>query len=399
MRSDSLSRKTKREIMISNKTNQAQINEVLESFANNGINQLKESLENLFNQLMIAERERAVQAAPYERTSERKGYCNGFKEKKLLTRSGELELLVPQVRGMDFYPGLLEKGERVEQALKVALAEAYVQGVSTRRMKNLTEELCGKEISSTQVSRFAAVLDEEVKKFRERPLGRYRYLYLDADYEKVRHDGSVRSLGVLKAVGVNEDGIREILGISCSLSEAEVHWRGFLENLIKRGMCGVELVISDSHAGLRAAIRAVLPSVKWQRCLFHLAQNAAAYAPNVHMRKEICNSVREIYQAVDKNEAETRLKKVVERFKDKASSFCKWLEEHFIEGLTFFDFSKEHWRKIRTVNVVERINQEQKRRTRAVRLFPSVESCERLVVTIGMRIHEEWASGKKYLTL
>lgn len=385
--------------MISNKTNKAHINEILEDFARNGINELKESLERLFNQLMIAEREEVVGAAPYERTTERKGYCNGFKEKKLLTRSGELELKIPQVRGLGFYPSCLEKGERVEQALKIALAEAYVQGVSTRRMKELTEELCGKEISSTQVSRFAAVLDEEVKKFRERPLGKYRYLYLDATYEKVRYEGSVLSLAILKAVGVNEEGIREILDLSCSLSEAEVHWRIFLEGLIKRGMHGIELVISDNHKGLKKALQAILPSVKWQRCLFHLAQNASAYAPTVSMRKEICAVVREIYQALDKNEAKFRLQRALEQFKCKASKFCEWLEEHFTEGLTFFDFPKEHWRKIRTVNVIERINQEEKRRTRIVRLFPSVESCERLVVTIAMRIHEEWATDKKYLSM
>jgi transposase-like protein len=385
--------------MISNKTNRSLINEVLEDFAREGIDELKKSLEKLFNQLMIAVREQAVGAAPYERTSERKGYCNGFKDKKLLTRSGELELQVPQVRGMDFYPSCLEKGEKVEQALKLTLAEAYVQGVSTRRMKELTEELCGKEISSSQVSRFAKVLDEEVRKFQERPLGRYIYLYLDADYQKVRYEGSVRSLAVLKAVGVNEEGIREVLGVSCSLSEAEVHWRDFLEGLIRRGMHGIELAISDAHKGLREALKAVLPSVKWQRCLFHLSQNASAYVPRASMRKDMCGAVREIYQAMDKQEAEVRLKKVVEKFKSKSSRFCDWLEEHFVEGLTFFDFPKEHWKKIRTVNVVERINQEEKRRTRIARLFPSIESCERLVTVIAMRIHEEWATGKKYVTI
>jgi putative transposase len=215
----------------------------------------------------------------------------------------------------------------------------------------------------------------------------------------VRYEGCVRSLGVLKAVGVNEEGIREILGISCSLSEAEVHWRVFIEDLLKRGMHGVELIISDSHMGLKTAVQAVLPSVKWQRCLFHLAQNASAYAPSVHMRKEICSCVREIYQAIDKTEAEMRLRKAVKSYEGKASKFCEWLEEHFREGLTFFDFPKEHWQKIRTVNVVERINQEQKRRTRIVRLFSSIESCERLVVTIAMRIHEEWGSGKKYMNM
>lgn len=385
--------------MISNKTNKAMINEILENFAQTGIVQLKESLEELFNQLMLAEREDHIGAGPYERSSERKGYSNGFKNKSLLTRSGQLDLRVPQVREGDFYPSCLQKGEKVEQALKLALAEAYVQGVSTRRMKELTEKLCGKEISSTQVSRFAMVLDEEVQKFKERRLERYCYLYLDAQYEKVRYEGSVRSLAVLKAIGVTEDGMREILGVSCSLSEAEVHWREFLEGLMARGMSGLKLVISDNHSGLRAALRAILPSVKWQRCLFHLAQNAGAHVPSVAMRKEASAAVREIYQALDKEEAEHRMQKVIERYKNRASKFCDWLEENFIEGLTFFDFPKSHWRKIRTNNVVERLNQEQKRRTRIVRLFPSVESCERLVVTIAMGIHEDWCTGKRYLLM
>ena len=383
--------------MISNKTNRHMIEEVLENFASRGIEQLKDSLEQLFNQLMLAEREDFVGAGPHERSERRRAYCNGFKNKKLLTRSGELELEVPQVREAGFYPSCLEKGERVEQALKVALAEAYVQGVSTRKMKQLTEELCGKEISSTQVSRFAKVLDEEVQKFKNRPLGTYDYLFLDAQYEKVRHNGSVMSLAVLKAVGVNQDGFREVLGISCSLSEAEVHWREFLEVLLSRGMRGIKLITSDAHSGLRAALQATLPSVPWQRCLFHLAQNASSYAPTAGMRTEVTHAVREIYQAINGEEAKNRLKHVLGRFKDKAGRFCDWLEEHFVEGLTFFQYPQEHWKKIRTVNVVERLNEEQRRRTRAVRLFSSVESCERLVVTLSVRIHEEWVTGKRYL--
>ena len=383
--------------MIPNKSNYYMIQEVLEEFMVNGLHQLKSSLEQLFNQLMIAERENYVGATPHERTDQRKGYCNGFKNKKLLTRSGELELSVPQVREGGFYPSCLSKGEKVEQALKLALAEAYVQGVSTRKMKLLTEELCGKEISSTQVSRFAKVLDEEVRQFKERPLGSYEYVYLDAQYEKVRYEGSVRSLAVLKAVGINKEGYREILGVSCSLSEAEVHWRTFLEDLVRRGMRGLKLVVSDDHAGLRAALRATLPSVQWQRCLFHLAQNASSYAPSASMRGDLCQAVKEIYQATDAEEATSRLKRMVEKYKGKADRFCDWLEEHFIEGLAFFQSPKQHWKKIRTVNVVERLNEEQRRRTRVARLFPSVESCERLVVTIAMRTHEEWATGKKYL--
>lgn len=391
--------KNKDKIMISNKTNKYLINEVLEDFARNGIRELRTSLERILNELMISEREEAVGAAPYERTLDRKGYCNGFKDKRLLTRTGELKLNVPQARGLDFYPSCLEKGERVEQAIKLTLAEAYVQGVSTRKMKTLTEELCGKEISSSQVSRLAKILDEEVQKFKTRRLGRYRYLFLDAQYEKVRYEGCVRSLAVLKAVGINEEGIREVLGISCGLSEAEVHWRVFLEDLQSRGLCGVELITSDDHSGLKNALQAVLPSVKWQRCLFHLSQNAMAYTSSKELKKEIARAVRDIYQATNKEDAMERLKRVVDRLKGKAEKFCDWLEENFIEGLTFFDFPEGHRKRIRTVNIVERINQEQKRRTKAVRLFPNVESCERLVVTIAIRIHEEWAVGNRYLPI
>ena len=178
-----------------------------------------------------------------------------------------------------------------------------------------------------------------------------------------------------------------------------MHWRTFIEDLTSRGLRGIELATSDDHPGLRKALQAVLPSVKWQRCLFHLSQNATAYAPSQKLKKEIAGAVRDIYQAMGKEEAIERLRRTVEHFKDKAAKFCNWLEENFIEGLTFFDFPESHWKRIRTVNIIERINQEQKRRTKAVRLFPNVESCERLVVTIAMRIHEEWAVGNRYVTM
>jgi putative transposase len=274
----------------------------------------------------------------------------------------------------------------------------YVQGVSTRRVASITEELCGFELSSAQVSRVATLLDEELKKFRERPLGQIVYLYLDADYQKVRHEGQVRDLAVLKAVGVNEQGYREVLGVSCSLSEAEVHWRSFLENLMQRGLKGLKLLISDDHAGLKAALRAVMPSVPWQRCLFHLAQNAQGYAPSLPMKKEIAQTVRDVYQALDREEGERRIKEAVKKYEKRAPKFCQWLEENGVEGMTYYSYPREHWKKIRTVNVVERLNEEVKRRTRVARLFPNEASCERLVTAVVMEIHEEWISGRKYLS-
>lgn len=373
--------------------------EALEELASEGIIDLNGPLAKLLNELMKIEREQVLGASPYERTEKRKGYANGFKNKMLQTRFGKLKLDVPQARGIDFYPSCLEKGERTERALKLALAEMYVNGVSTRKVKKVTEELCGTEISSTQVSRLAKIADEEIQKFRTRSLGRFKFVYLDAHYEKVRHQGYVRNLAVLKAVGINEDGIREIIGVSVSLSEAEVHWRTFLEDLVSRGINGVELIISDDHAGLKASLRAVFPSVPWQRCIFHLAQNAQHHIPNKMLRKEISSAVRSIYGAISLDEAKARQREIINKYRDRADHFCDWLEENFEEGLTFYKFPSSSWLKIRTVNVVARLNQEIRRRTRVARLFPNEESCLRLVSAVVMDIHEEWVTGKRYIIL
>lgn len=386
--------------MISNSSYIHLINELMDQLSQNGINnEFSNLISKLLNELMKAEREHALEAGPYERTEARKGYANGFKDKKIQSRFGPLDLQVPQTRGIAFYPSCLEKGERSEKALKLAIAEMYVQGVSTRRVAPITKELCGFELSSTQVSRAAKLLDEELEKFRQRPLGRIVYLYLDADYQKVRHDGQVRDIAVLKAVGVNQAGCREVLGVSCSLSEAEVHWRSFLEDLLHRGLSGIELIISDDHAGLKAARRAVLPSVPWQRCTFHLAQNAQSYAPSVGMRGEIAQAMRDIYQARNRTEAQARIAEALKCYEKRAPKFCQWLEENGPEGMTFYTRPQEHWKKIRTVNVVERLNEEVKRRSRVARLFPNEASCLRLVAAVLVEIHDDWVSGKRYLVV
>lgn len=384
--------------MISNKTNINVIHAIIEELGQQGLHGLSELLNRLFNEIMKAEREHVLQAAPYERTEGRKGYANGFKDKKIQTRFGPLHLQVPQTRNVDFYPQCIEKGERSERALKLAIAEMYVQGVSTRRVSAIAETLCDFELSSTQVSRFATIMDEELEKFRNRPLGTIVYLYLDADYQKVRHDGQVRDMAVLKAVGVNEQGKREVLGISCSLSEAEVHWRKFIESMLQRGLKGIEMTISDDHPGLKAALRATLPSVPWQRCTFHIAQNAQHHTPNKAMREEIAQSVRDVYQALTRQEAEQRLKEVVDKYEKRAPKFSEWFESNGPEGMSFYSRPRKHWKKIRTVNVVERLNREVKRRTRVAGLFSNEASCERLVTAVIVEIHEEWVTGKKYLS-
>ena len=385
--------------MISNQIFSPLIAEALEELNLKDLEGLCPTLEKLLNELMLLEREQVLRAGPYERSEDRQGYANGFKKKGMQTRMGKIQLQVPQTREVPFYPSCLEKGQRSERALALAVGEMYVNGVSTRRVKRITEELCGLEISSTQVSRLSKILDDEVDKFKNRKLGIMRYLYLDARYEKVREGGVIKDVAVLSAIGVNEKGHREILGISCSLSEAEVHWRTFLEDLISRGLRGVILIITDDHPGLKKARQAVLPGTSWQRCIFHMAQNAMNYAPKQGMRKEIAQSVRDIYQALSREEAQNRLKAAISEYEEKAPRFSEWLEDNFEEGLTFYKFPKDHWKKIRTNNPAERLNQEFKRRTRVVRLFPSIASCERLIGAIAMEIHEDWASGKYYMSM
>ena len=279
--------------MISNQKYSPLIAEALLELAEQGIESLCPALEKLFNELMLIERNQVLQASPYERTEQRKGYANGFKNKMLQTRIGKLHLQVPKTRDLQFYPKCLEKGTRSERALGLALAEMYVNGVSTRRVKKITEELCGLEISSTQVSRLSKLLDEELEQFRSRPLGRMRYVYLDARYEKVRENGCVRDLAFFTAVGVNEDGYREILGISCGLSEAEVHWRNFLEDLLKRGLTGTELIISDDHSGLKKARQTVFTQCALAKMLFSLISKCSKlYFFSKNEKRDIPNNPR-----------------------------------------------------------------------------------------------------------
>ena len=268
--------------------------ELMEQVAEQGLEILPELIRIVINAAMQAERSEHLQAGPYQHTEERRGYANGYKPKTMRTRIDEITFAVPQIREGGFYPQALEKGLRSERALTLALTEMYVQGVSTRKVKAITEQLCGVSISSSAVSQAASQLDSELAKWRERPLGEYAFLFLDAYYEQVREDGHVRDLAVLSAVGVNPQGKREILGVSVSLSEHEIHWRAFLESLKQRGLGGVQLVTSDDHAGLRAARLAVFGGIPWQRCQFHLQQNAQAYVPRKDMLTEVAADIRTI---------------------------------------------------------------------------------------------------------
>ena len=364
--------------------------------AEKGLEAVPELLRVLINNVMQVERSKNLQGGEYERTEDRKGHANGYKPKTVRTRMGEITFAVPQVREGGFYPAALEKGLRSERALVTTLAEMYVQGVSTRKVKTITEELCGIEVSAMQVSRAAAQLDEVLLQWRERPLGEITYLYVDARYEKVREAGQVRDAAVLVASGITPAGERQVLGVSVSLSEHETHWKAFLQGLKDRGMQGVQLVVSDDHAGLGAARRAVLGSVPWQRCQFHLQQNAGAYVPKQAMRMEVAADIRAMFNAPDRRTAEEFLQAAIQKYAVSAPRLSAWLEDNLAEGFTVFDYPLEHRRSVRTTNSLERINKEIRRRTRVVGIFPNEASCLRLVSALLMETSEEWQIGKHY---
>jgi len=375
------------------------LDSIVELLAEHGFEGMAQAIEILFNEAMKLQRAEALGALPYQRTADRRGHANGFKPKTVQSRLGTLELQVPQTRGVEFYPSVLERGVRSERALKLAVAEMYVQGVSTRKVAAITQELCGLDVSSTQVSRAAALLDEELAAWRNRPLGEIPYLILDARYEKIRHGGSVVSSAVLTAIGITSDGKRTVLGVSVSLSEAEVHWREFLASLQDRGLHGVRYLVSDDHAGLGAARQARFPGVPWQRCQFHLMQNAMHYVPKVSMRSEVARDLRGVLDAGDRTEAQRQLGLVIHKYADTAPKLAAWLEANVPEALTVLELPAAHRRKLRTTNMLERINKEIKRRTRVATLFPNEQSALRLVTAVLVEISEEWETNKTYLNM
>jgi len=376
------------------------VSEVMELIIENGFNGMDRAFSILFNEAMKVERSRALRADPYERTGQRRGYANGYKPKSVKSRLGRLSLQIPQVRGeVEFYPSALEKGERSERALKLAIAEMYIKGISTRKVSAVLEKMCGLEFSSADVSRATQALDQELERWRNRPVNQVEYLTLDARYENVRVDGSVRSCSVLIATGVLANGRRSVLGVSVSLSEAEVHWRQFLLSLKDRGIYGLKLITSDDHPGMKSARKTVFPSVPWQRCQVHIQRNAAAHVSKVNMREQVAADIRDIFHAPNRDEAERLLSKAIAFYSDKASGLAKWMEENIPEGFSFYAMPRKHWRRLRTSNMVERLNREIKRRTRVCSIFPNEASLLRLVTAILAEVAEEWETDKTYLKL
>jgi putative transposase len=372
---------------------------VLEHLIEHGPSDIATVFGRAFEFAMQIERERFLRAGLYERTGERQGYANGYKPKRLDTPAGTLTVQVPKTAGHDgepFYPQSLERGRRSVRAVMLAVAEMYIKGVSTREAEAVMREFGIESLSSSQVSRAATLLDDELEAWRNRPLGQIKYLVLDARYEKMRHNGIVRDAAVLSAIGIGPDERRSVLGVSVALSEAEVHWRAFLESLQRRGMRGVEYVVSDDHAGLRAARRAVLGAAKWQRCQFHLAQNAIHHAPSLAIRKRIGIELRAVWNANTLSAAETALADLVASYRDTAPKLTEWLEKNVPEGLAVFLLPEHHRRRMRTSNPMERaVQQELKRRTIKIRVFPNEASLERLVSAVLVEIDDKWAADTK----
>ena len=362
---------------------------------------MRAALEEIFNMAMQIEREQFVGARRCQRSPTRRCYANGYKPKRVDTVMGTLRLRVPKTAGhgdTPFYPASLERGRRCHRALMDAAAQMYICGVSTRRARGLLRRMGVEGLSSSQVSRAAKRLDEALEAWRSRPLGRVRYLQIDARYEKVRMGGRVRSAAVLSAIGVGEDGRRRVLGVAVAESEAETHWRGFLESLAERGMRGVEIVASDDHAGLRAACRAALPGAAWQRCQFHLARSAAGRAPGARIRRRIGAALRRVWNAPDRAAAQAALARLAASTRRSHPGFADWLEASVPEGLAVFDLPEGHRRLMRTTNSMERaIQQELKRRTCAAGVFPNPESLLRLASAVLVRIDAGWAAAEPWL--
>ena len=379
--------------------NNSNFNAAIELLTENGLDGLGDVMQILINNAMELQRRQHLNVNPYERSESRQGYANGFKPKSIKTRLGKLDLKVPQVRDSSFYPDVIDRGIRSERALKVAVAEMYVKGVATRKVKDITEKLCGFEVSSSDVSRTAKLLDEELEIWRSRKLGAFEYLFLDARYEKVRRNKSVIDSAVLLAYGIDSNGKRSILGVSVALSEQEAHWRSFLESLIKRGLHGIKLITSDAHSGLKAARKAIFPNVPWQRCQFHLQQNAQSYVPKKSMKIEVASDIRACITAPNETEAKRLLGMTIKKYETTAPELSQWMESNVPESLTVFSFPESHRKKIRTSNIAGRVNRELKRRTRLVSIFSNVDSCLRLVSALAAEIDEEWQTGNTYMAM
>lgn len=350
-------------------------------------------------EVLEAEMTEALSADKGERTANRVGYRSGYYGRTLITRVGKLELRVPQDRNGRFSTELFERYQRSERALVAALAEMYVQGVSTRKVKAITEELCGHSFSASSISIINKKLDENLAQFATRRLSEaFPYLILDARYEKVREAGVITSDAVLIAIGIDWDGRRQVLGVELANRESRSSWRDFLLGLRERGLSGVEFVVADDHAGLKAAIREVLSEAAYQRCYVHFLRNALDYVPR-KVDDDCLQELRWLYDRRDLAEARADLAAWIGKWQAKYPRLIAWVEENIEETLTFYRLPRQHHKHLKSTNMLERLNEEIKRRTHVVRIFPNAESCLRLVRALCVETHENWLEAHRYLNM
>ena len=359
----------------------------------------RDAVRAYVQEVLEAEMDEALGAGKWERSEGRQGYRSGYYGRTLVTRVGKLELRVPQDRHGRFSTEVFERYQRSEKALVSCLSEMYVQGVSTRKVKAVTEQLCGHEFSASTISRINAKLDGELEKFARRRLEEaYPYLILDARYEKVRLDGVIRSRAVLIAIGINWEGRRCVLGVELANRETQSSWKVFLEGLRERGLSGVEFVVSDDHAGLRRAVIEMLPEAAWQRCYVHFLRNALDHLP----RKADDDCLKELRWLYDRRcleEARRDLAAWLAKWQSRYPKLCDWVEENIEETLAYYRLPHQHHKHMKSTNMLERINEEIKRRTRVIRIFPNEASCLRLVRALTVETHENWIEATRYINM
>ena len=364
-----------------------------------GADFLKEGVRVLSQALMEMEVEEHVGAGRHERSAERVGQRNGYRERSWDTRVGTVELKVPRVRDSSYFPSLLEPRRKAERALSAVVQEAYVHGVSTRKVDELVKALGMTGISKSRVSELCEELDEEVERFRDRPLeGAYPYVWVDATYLKCRQDGRVVSTAVVIAVGVKaQTGEREVLGFDVGFSEDGAFWSAFLRSLVARGLRGVRLVTSDAHRGLKGAIEAVLVGASWQRCRVHFMRNALTLVPKA-AQQMVGATIRTVFAQPDAASAHQQWRRVSEGFSSRFPRLSELMEEAEEDVLSYAAFPQEHWQKIWSNNPLERVNKEVKRRTNVVGIFPTEGSVIRLVGSVLCEQHDEWQVSKRYFS-
>lgn len=359
---------------------------------------LKEGVRVLTQALMEVELSQQLGAERHERTRERRGYRNGYRDREWDTRVGTLELQVPRVRDGGFVPSLLEPRKRAERALLAVVQEAYVHGVSTRRVDDLVKALGLDGISKSQVSRICQELDGEVQRFRTRRLAEhYPYVWLDATYLKTRQEGRVVSVALVIAIGVTPSGEREVLGFEVGPSEEGSFWQQFLRGLVERGLTGVQLVTSDAHEGLKGAIAAVLQGASWQRCRVHFVRNALALVPK-GMQEMVAATIRTVFAQPDAPSAHEQWRRVADGFRPRFPKLADLLDGAEEEILAYLPFPREHWRQLWSTNPLERLNKELKRRTNVVGIFPNQDAALRLAGAILIEQHDEWQVGRRYFS-